>query len=479
MAARAAFIVNLHSKIFSVSTSLLLLATACTTNQTSSGANNQNPDGGPTAPGDTKADGDGGAVSGINTRFFVPTGEPDNIGTPTVEVDAQGNTHMVYPAYAGGGAYYAFCPANCASATDSKVVRFDTEGTVANAMLTLDAQGRPRVLLAAYAKIYFASCDANCGDKASWKSGVILEHGSDREVSGEAMGLDPQGRPRFIMHTYRAYLGIGQKPPKTFYVTCDAADCTTPASWQSSEIAAEDIWYGSQLRFDAQGHPRVATVAPVLVDGTKRDMAVYYECTGDCTKEENWNGVGFGSVYESETEAVSMHAAMSLALTKGGAPRVAYIGKTDEGKKVIPYSGCDHDCTVGDNWKATIVANDDKIHSGLDLSLDANDFPRLAITLNYNVGLAYCDDAHCEEGKTKWGLTKVEAGSDIRPDDIFLYKNCTVGAWFLHDPSLALTAGGQLRVIYQARDVSGGPKPGCVVGTDMVLGRLASLTAVQ
>ena len=38
----------------------------------------------------------------------------------------------------------------------------------------------------------------------------------------KALALDPNGHPRFLMHTYRAYLGIGQKPPKTFYAACDA-----------------------------------------------------------------------------------------------------------------------------------------------------------------------------------------------------------------------------------------------------------------
>lgn len=69
--------------------------------------------------------------------------------------------------------------------------------------------------------------------------------------------------------------------------------------------------------------------------------------------------------------------------------------------------------------------------------------------------------------------------SDIPPDDIFLYPNCTAGAWFLHSPSVALTPSGLPRVGYQARDVSGGwtttdpTKPPCTAGTDMTLSRLA------
>jgi hypothetical protein len=31
-------------------------------------------------------------------------------------------------------------------------------------------------------------------------------------VTGEAFVLDAEGRPRFLMHTYRALFGLGQQP---------------------------------------------------------------------------------------------------------------------------------------------------------------------------------------------------------------------------------------------------------------------------
>lgn len=416
------------------------------------------------------------------SRFFLPTGEPDNTSAPTVEVDGQGFVHTVYPAYAGGGAYYAFCGAGCTGPETTKVVRFETEGTASNVMLALDAQGRPRVLVSAYAKAYFASCDANCGEQASWSVGQILEHGGDREITGEALALDPQGRPRFLMHTYVALFGIGQKAPETFYVTCDA-DCTSAASWVQNKMQAE-IWRGSHLRFDANGTAKVATVATITQGDTKTEMAAYAECAGACTKEEDWKGIALGPTFTSMTEAVSIEPTVSLALTKAGAPRVAFMGKNEEGKKQIVYMGCDEGCSE-DHWKATLLSNHEELASGLDLALDPNDHPRIAYTLDYNIGLAYCDDAHCETGEHEWGLTKVEAGSDMKPDEIFLYTNCNVGAWFLHDPSLAITASGSPRVAYQARDISGGtgrpenPNVECVAGTDMTWSRLAFLPSVK
>jgi hypothetical protein len=436
------------------------------------------------------AGGTGSSVGGAGpgpgvqaARFFLPTGEPDNTAAPSVEVDAKGGIHTVYPAYAGGNAYYAYCGSNCSAQSDVKVVMFETQGTVANAMLALTADGRPRVLLSTFQKVYFASCDSNCSAQASWTLNEILDHGSDREISGEALALDPEGHPRFLMHTYRAYLGIGQKPPKTFYATCES-DCGEAASWTYSEIA-EEIWEGTSLRFDATGRAHVATVVNFNEGeraGTK--LSAYLECDGACTSADDWNGIGFVAPYESDIEAVSVRPTVSLALTHTGAPRVAVLGKTDTGGKNIIYFECDSDCS-NDHWQGTVVSNHDQIDAGLDLALDAQDHPRFVYTLNYNIGLAYCDQESCAGPDSSWDLTKVELGGEIPPDEIFLWENCTIGAWFLHSPSIALTSDGKPRVGYQARDISGGfsqpdpTKPGCTAGTDMTWSRLAVLSSYK
>lgn len=426
-------------------------------------------------------------------RFFLPTGEPDNTAAPSIEVDAQGGIHAVYPAYAGGNAYYAYCAADCRGQSDVKVVMLPTDGTVANAMLALDANGRPRVLLSAFQKVYYASCESGCTSVNAWRIDEILDHGGDREVSGEALALDPSGHPRFMMHTYRAYLGIGQKPPKTWYATCDAA-CDKAASWSYSEIAQE-IWEGTSLRFDRSGGAHIATVIDMNEgDQAGKKLAAYLECAatsagaaasaGACTGADDWNGIGFVKPYENDLEAVSMKPTVSLALTRAGAPRVVVLGENDGKPKNIIYFQCDQDCT-NDHWQGSVVSDHDKIDAGLDLALDANDHPRLVYTLNYNIGLAYCDSEPCGGPTSNWDLTKVELGGDIPADEIFLWENCTVGAWFLHSPSLALTKDGKPRIGYQARDISGGvslpdpTKPACRAGTDMTWSRLSVMTSYK
>lgn len=456
------------------------------------GAGDEGGSAGSSSPdGDAGEANDNGGSAGSGTpngnvsasRFFLPTGEPDNTAAPSLEVDALGGTHAVYPAYAGGNAYYAYCGPNCSGQSDVKVVMLPTDGTVANAMLALDSSGHPRVLLSSFQKVYYASCDSGCTNVSGWKLDEILDHDGDREVSGEALALDHNGHPRFLMHTYRAFLGIGQKPPKTFYATCDAA-CGTAASWTYSEIAQE-IWEGTTLRFDRSGRAHIATVIDIN-EGEKagQKLSAYLECQGACTGKDDWNGIGFIKPYESQIEAVTMKPTVSLALTRTGAPRVVVLGENEGKPKNIIYFQCDEDCTH-DNWQGTVVSDHDKIDAGLDLALDANDHPRLVYTLNYNIGLAYCDTEPCGGPTANWDLTKVELSGDIPADEIFLWENCTIGAWFLHSPSLALTKDGKPRVGYQARDISGGvtqpdpTKPRCTAGTDMTWSRLSLMSSYK
>ncbi|MBX3215021.1 MAG: hypothetical protein KF850_23505 [Labilithrix sp.] len=453
-------------------TSLALLGfalAACTTSETGSGGDKS-------AGGDRPAGGDSAAPA---AQFFLPTGdEVDNTSAPTIEIDPRGGIHSVYPAYAGGGAYYAYCPSDCAGAEAVKVVRFDTDGTVGNAMLALDANGKPQVLLSAYADVYYASCADDCTTPAGWTTTSIVTHGGDKEVTGEAFALDAQGRPRFLMHTYVAYLGIGQKPPKTEWVACDA-DCNAAGSW-TANVIGEDIFERATLRFDAKGNAHVAAVAHLAgEDGSPVLMGAYQLCAGDCAEPESWSGPGFAEAYASELEAISIKPQISLALTKAGQPRVLFLAKDDAGAKKMMYLECDDGCTAGDPWGAVVISGEESLSSGFDLALDQNDHPRVAFALSYNIGIAYCNDPSCVTEGANWDLSVVERGSDMPPDTLFLEPNCTVGAWFLHDPSIALTATGQPRVGYQARDISGGwknpdpTKPGCTAGTDMTWARLA------
>ena len=427
---------------------------------------------------DNGASGSGATAS---AKFFLPTLEPDNTGAAVVLIDGSGATHAVYPSYAGGGAYYAYCGSGCTGAGTTDVVRFETpDGTTTNALLALTTDGHPRVLLSAFEQVYYASCDAHCGERASWTIAAILDKTSDRDVTGAAFALDAQDRPRFLLHTHVAYLGIGQKDPATYWLACDD-DCTSAAHWKMSQISSH-IWQGSTLRFDAAGNARVATSTEATLDGNESDQIVYFECAGSCDEAASWNGIALGASLDSESDIVSIHPAASLALTKAGAPRIAFLTRSDAGARGLAYFECDGECT-GDHWSAALVSSNQKLGSGASLALDAHDRPRIAYTLDYDIALASCDGncTNATAGATSWTPSKVEGSAELPADQIFLNYNCTVGAWLFHDPSLALGADGRAHVGYQAMDASAAgstndpSQPSCVAGTDMTWTRLALL----
>jgi hypothetical protein len=410
-------------------------------------------------------------------HFFLPTPEPENTTAPKLEVDANGGTHMLYPGYAGGDAYYAYCPKDCSGPAAVKVIRLKTDGTVANAMLRLTAAGKPRVLLSTFQRVHYAQCDDQCSDESHWTNSVIVEHGSDRDVSGNAFALDPQGRPRFVMHAYLAYLGVGQKTPQTWFAQCDES-CNDASRWRI-DLIQDDIWYASQLRYDAQGRAHLLTgVVTTEANGPTYKLAAYFICEKDCTSAAAWSGIGLAPLFESQVEEI--RPSLTMALTKTGQPRVLTLGTDQAGKRRLLYFECDADC-ANDHWAATSLSDHPQLGSGLDMVLDAQNRPRFVFTLDDNIGLHYCESDHCTVDDAPWNLTKIEYAGEVPKDNIILWPNCSVDAWLLHDPSLTLLPDGSARVGYQATDISGGfttsdpTQPACVAGKDMTLSRLSVL----
>jgi hypothetical protein len=404
------------------------------------------------------------------SHFFLPTGgQVYNTDAVTVETDAVGGVHMVYPSHFGGDAFYAYCPTNCSGPERVSVVTFETDGsTVHNVMMALDASGVPQVLMSTAYEVYYATCSGDCTQSSSWTVSVIITHTGDREVSGEAFALDAQGHPRFIMHSYRAYLGIGQPDPATFYVLCDAS-CHAPGSWQVHQISNQ-IWQESQLRFTASDQARLATVATVEGEGGPTDLGAYLECNTDCSSEAGWTGIGLYPSF-SDRYVEEIHPAISMALTRTGAPRVLLLGKDEAGKRNLVYFECEGDCSA-DNWTGSVVSQDDHLDAGLDLALDGQDRPRFVYTFFGNILLGLCDE-NCGTGEG-WRAVLVEDSATIPPDQI-PYPYCSYGMWFLRQPSLSIAPDGLPRIGYQARDISGGYDPRCPAGVDMTLSRFSQL----
>ena len=421
------------------------------------------------------------AVQAGEQRFFLPTPEPTNTTFPHLTRDAKGGTHALYPRYAGGGAFYAYCAKAECGAADWTPVRLDTEGSVTNAALALTADGKPRVLLSTLLHVYYAQCDASCTESRNWTTSVIVDHQGAQDVTGQALALDPQGRPRFVMHTYLAYLGVGQKTPRTWFAQCDA-NCNEPSSWRSDEIS-DFILYGSQLVYDSTGRAHLLTGVE-NADGKTAGFkqAAYFECQSGCESTDAWFGLGLVPLYENGIKEIPV--SLSLALTRRNSPRIALLARDDTFQPHLMYLECDENC-VEDNWRVSTLNDSMKLGPGIDLELDSQDRPRFAFTLEDNIGLYTCNDASCAANGANWILNKVEFANDLPPDSIILWWNCTIDVWVLHSPSLALTASGGAQVAYVATDLSGGfsvvdpMKPRCDPGKDMTLTRMTSLPSYK
>lgn len=410
------------------------------------------------------------------SHLFMPTPEAVNTRAPKLLVDGNGDLHALYPAYAGGDAYYAFCPDGCRDESMLRVVELPVEGTVVNAMLTVTKSGAPRVLLSTLLELTWAECDEDCTDPAKWRSSLILEHGGDLEVSGNALALDAADRPRFIAHTYLALLGIGQKTPATYLSQCDV-DCTDPANWRMDPIA-DQIWQMSQLQYDRAGNAHLATVAvDVGAGGPMGRMAAYLNCASGCDEGAGWTGIRLMAAYEDYAEEIQ--PAIAMDLTTAGDPRVAVLGELDAHAKGLFYFECDEGCAE-DNWRAALISQQDQLGAGVDMELDLADRPRMAFTLADNIGVYSCESSDCTSKEATWDLHEVEFATELPRDNIILWPNCTIDTWVLHEPSLVIDDGFAF-VGYQATDSSGGfentdpTKPECLAGKDMTLARLAHL----
>ena len=412
-------------------------------------------------------------------HMFMPiaTDGPANTRAPELVLDGNGDLHAVYPAYFGGDAYYAFCPDACNDPSDMQIVPLETDGTVLHASLAVTSDGRPRILMSTALDLYYAECDGDCTDVASWDNAAILFHDGDRSISDGALALDADDNPRFVMNTYIALLGIGQEAPQTFYAQCESG-CTDGNQWAISVIQ-DQIWEASQLTFDSEGRAHLATVAVTLGGGgpTGR-QAAYLACDSGCTSAEDWSGIILAVAYEDYAQEI--HPAISLALTGDDGPRVAVLAETATGGKQLAYFECDSDCE-NDNWRVASISEQDQLGSGVQIQLDAQDHPSIAFTLANNIGVYECKGGDCISEGAPWDLKEVELTSSLPVDDIIFWPNCTVAGWAFQDPSLVLGASGAMYVGYQAADLSGGAttsdptKPACLAGADMVLSRLALL----
>lgn len=412
------------------------------------------------------------------TRTFLPVHQADNLARTSLLADEAGGLHMTLPSITGSGFHYAYCPPGCSGPDDIAELFFSTDSNGPHAALALDPQGRPHILVAGSMELSYAWCHGDCTSESGWSSGLLESYSQpELDVTGHALAIGPDGRAHFIQHASR---GILFEEHRTWYSTCQA-DCHLAGNWQSYLIEDEQSYLYPSLKVRDDGALVMGMIASANPDlGLTQPIAAYMECTGNCADGDSWVGVGLFDAHDM-TWSQDVPPAITLQLTGAGKPRMTYRAILEDGTAVLIWNVCDAaDCTDGDSWhtEGIIDSTERDFGSGLHMVLDETDRPHIAYTVGGSIIQVYCTD-HCDNQDSIWDLSLIEAGNDIEADDIFLYTNCVVGAWFLRDPGIALLPDGRMAALYTAEDYSFGgtssdpSKPSCPIGVDMSLGRLS------
>ena len=418
--------------------------------------------------------------------FIVPTPDIElPTSHPTVKVDPAGGVHVVFTPQSATidnpvrPAYYAYCPANCASPAAFKIIQLG-DG-VDFAALDLDPQGRPRILMrlpvqsGAVYLFQFWGCDADCTNPARW-SGDSIGYAYARQTGWvesfiHSFALDHQGRPRFIYYD----AGANTEDPHwgVFYAYCNT-DCTSPANWYETRLLDDNHARDFDLEFSPSGQPRLAfaTYNSEIV----AQPVIYIECNMNCENTANWAGFVLANTVSA---GVTHFAEFDLEVATDGRPRLALYTGTGSGGDLPPntlfYLACPAgNCALETSWTA-ISPGLPTTHgeAGLALALDGQNRPRLAyhapMAAGFGLSYAWCD-ANCEGSAAGWQTKKLEASETVNnelpvppwPGCPFPNCNppipgCTVSTWDSGvRPSLALDADGRPRIAYDADHHQGG-----------------------
>jgi hypothetical protein len=419
-----------------------------------------------------------GSTTTSGSFFIVPAPEIDRpTSHPTIGVDANGGVHVAFTPDSATTqdptrpAYYAYCSANCTSASAFSRVSLGDHVEYAN--LSLNAAGQPRLLLRLRAGSMFAyqywACDGNCTSTAQWISGTVAYAYARPSASGEPFSrffaLDAAGQPRLVYYDEGENLDDPHRG--VYYTGCDS-NCTSAANWAELQLLQDSDAQQFDLALSATGQARMAYVS---YDEDNLDWYVAYaECHTGCFTLANWSTT---RLVDTVSASVTEFATFSLRVDSTGHPRLALYTGTGLGGTLTPntlyYLWCDAaSCTGNQMWQALdLNLPDYNGEDGVSLALDNQDRPRIA----YHAGLTTGDglyythcNANCGASAQNWQSGRVEPSAKVNTElPISPYPGCpfpqcnppvppcTYSFWETGvRPALALDAAGNPRIAYDA-----------------------------
>jgi hypothetical protein len=399
----------------------------------------------------------------------------DQTNSISVGADAAGGMHAAFANFStdtNGNyhAYYDYCApsSDCASALNWTTVTLLTVASsptfMEEAQLQVDAQGRPRVIIATgdnggnfQDHYFYAACNSGCTSSGNWTVTDVEDVTSNNtfiyDGNKHFFALDPQGRPRFIVDNGVNFL----------YVFCDSA-CSSAANWSvltlDGSSGAGSGFDTAALAFNTAGQPRM--LAPLTDQNTFQTNLFYWECNAnDCsTNAGSWTSIQLVSPINGSAAVYS-----SLRVTTNGRPRFAYYGTPNNQAESLYYFWCNGACTTGTNWSFSSIglapaSGFNTSGQEPDLALNSQDEPRLAFqtldnTLGSGLGYASCDTS-CESVSASWQKLLADTNDQLNADWNRLPPfGCSYSSWIGgYRSALVLDAAGNPRIGYDAEHYS-------------------------
>jgi hypothetical protein len=402
------------------------------------------------------------AQAQVQAAFFVDMRYKTS--NANIQVDAAGGMHLAYDYYESVDAdaptygVYFYCATACEDGANWSGVGFGDQ--VDEVQLKLTPAAQPRVLFRSRATdedrndFFYAACDQSCTDPAQWtvtyltsNRGTAPSEFTEDTLPQRYFALDPQGRPRFVYNDrVTAHLG-------TFYAFCDS-NCTDAANWYETKINKDTGAQGPYrsenfaypvLAFTPQGQPRIAADGVSFQD----EFYLYYlACDANCEAETSWTST---PLYD---RGGGPNVSYDIEIDAQGRPRIAFYQEQlleNQGARLF-YVWCNVDCLTGANWQSIDLGLGQFNGQGPDLVLDAADQPHLAYALDEVGGVGYSRcTGNCDMPDAFWQHQIVETRDDLIAAWPVAYPiNCEGGLWNGLTPSLALDAGGNPHLAYDA-----------------------------
>ena len=356
-------------------------------------------------------------------------------------VDKVGGVHLVF--YDTTYIYYAHCAANCDDPANWLVLPVFNAGdldSLDEPTLSLDANNRPRLMW--YAEYsgetyyFYAECNANCtASAANWSSVAVVGMGAYGYPENiRYFALDAQDRPHMV------YPNTNYSEYGFYYVSCDSG-CLNASNWYTTTVTTPDLQpYVLQLVFDSNSRPRILGYAD------NANVLAYAECNSNCSSAANWGSVGLFApiTYLSEY-------GYAMRVNAQGNPRIAYYDGNDS-NNVLYYAWSNTSHLTPGNWSSyTVNYPTNYDYWSLDLALDSQGRPAVALaTSDSDMSYATCT-ANCETTSPTWQQEIVETTDDLEAEyPIPVAQGCVSATWSVSGlPSLSLDGANNPSMSYR------------------------------